>query len=262
MTLSAPVNAASSTPTSAPATLPNSILPLFRDGITIITGCNTDVGKTVTVATLSALLSAEDVDHHVVKPVQTGVTVGEPGDLSEVRRLNPALPAEKSHEFARLPEPLAPTTAARRAQVTLPTVAQYAQEISTIANRTDAVLVEGAGGILVGLDPAGAGLLELATALASRDHTTKVRFLVVADPGLGTLNSTLLTCRAIRDAGNHVAGVVFGTWPRHPDLACQCNREEIADLVGAPLLFAIPSGVGCDRGQFLSFLRRIREPRP
>lgn len=76
--------------------------------ITLITGTDTGVGKTITTAAL-AVRAAGTVA--VVKPAQTGVGPDEPGDLDDVHRLTGLT---KLHEGIRLRDPLAPTTAARR----------------------------------------------------------------------------------------------------------------------------------------------------
>ena len=82
----------------------------------------------------------------MLKPAQTGVAAGEPGDLADVVRL--AAPATVC-ELARYPDPLAPATAARRAggRPWTPTAAVAAARL--LARSHDLVLVEGAGGLLV-----------------------------------------------------------------------------------------------------------------
>ncbi len=101
----------------------------------------------------------------MVKPAQTGVTPDEPGDLADIERLTGLTDL---HEGIRLRDPLAPTTAARREGVPLPTVEAHAKFIDDLAVTRDTVLVEGAGGLLVGLDEDGRGLAELAAAAAVR----------------------------------------------------------------------------------------------
>lgn len=210
-------------------------------GVTIVTGTGTDVGKTVTTAALAAVLEAAGRAPVLVKPAQTGLAPGAPGDVHEAARLA-GVPPERTHELVRLPEPLAPTTAARRAGVTPPTVAEHAAAVAALARDHATVLVEGAGGLRVGLDAAGAGLLELAAVLTALGH--RPRFVVVAAPDLGTLNATRLTCDCLRDHGATVTGVVIGSWPAAPDLAMRCNRTEIDEAAGAPLLAVLPTGLG------------------
>ncbi|MGW4164230.1 ATP-dependent dethiobiotin synthetase BioD, partial [Streptomyces sp. NPDC004788] len=83
--------------------------------IIVITGTNTEVGKTVLTAALAATATAAGRSVAVLKPAQTGVGPGEPGDADDVARLSGAA---TTAELARFPEPLAPGTAARRAGMT------------------------------------------------------------------------------------------------------------------------------------------------
>ncbi|MBO4274053.1 AAA family ATPase, partial [Microbispora triticiradicis] len=48
--------------------------------ILVVTGTDTGVGKTVVTAALAALAVARGATAAVVKPAQTGVAAGEPGD--------------------------------------------------------------------------------------------------------------------------------------------------------------------------------------
>jgi dethiobiotin synthetase len=54
--------------------------------------------------------------------------------------------------------------------------------------------------------------------------------VLVASPGLGTINHTLLTLAAARAAGLQVAGVVLTPWPDAPSAMEQDNRATIAQL--------------------------------
>ncbi|WP_427888874.1 dethiobiotin synthase [Kribbella sp. GL6] len=201
--------------------------------ITFVTGTDTDIGKTIVTAAL-AVCAGESVA--VVKPAQTGVAPDEPGDLAEVGRLSGVTAL---HEGVRLPEPLAPTTAARRAGIVLPSVEEYAASIDDLARTYDTVLVEGAGGLLVGLDADGNNLADLAEHL-----TSPFRFVVVTRAGLGTLNHTALTVEALRTRELPVEGLVVGSWPDDPDLAERCNVDDLPATAGVPLIGRIPSGVG------------------
>lgn len=201
--------------------------------IIFVTGTDTDVGKTVVTAAL-AVVAGESVA--VVKPAQTGVLPGEPGDLAEVGRLSGVTVL---HEGVRLPEPLAPTTAARRAGVVLPSVEECAASIDDLARTYETVLVEGAGGLLVGLDAEGNNLADLAEHL-----TSPFQFVVVARAGLGTLNHAGLTVEALRARGLPVDGLVIGSWPAEPDLAERCNLDDLPATTGVPVIARIPAGVG------------------
>jgi dethiobiotin synthetase len=205
--------------------------------ITIVTGTDTGVGKTVTTAALVVRAAHSGTGAvAVVKPAQTGVGPDDPGDLDDIYRLSGLT---KLHEGVRLRDPLAPTTAARREGVRLPPVAAHAKAIDQLAETNETVLVEGAGGVLVGLDADGRHLADLA-----RQLTTPFGFVVVARAGLGTLNHAGLTVEALRARGLPVDGLVIGSWPDEPDLAEQCNLEDLPATTGVPVIGRIPAGAG------------------
>jgi 8-amino-7-oxononanoate synthase/dethiobiotin synthetase len=198
--------------------------------IILVTGTDTGVGKTVATAALAAALHSRGRTVAAYKPCQSGNKDGD-SDCSEVARLAAPLTAEAG---VALEEPLAPVQAAALDGVALPPLAAHAARIRQLAATHDHVLVEGAGGILVELDPDGGTLADLGALL---DDGTG--FAVVARPSLGTLNHTGLTLEALARRGLAVAGVILGSWPEHPGPAEQGNRAAFAS--GAvPLLGALP----------------------
>jgi len=200
----------------------------------VVTGTDTGVGKTVATAALAVIAAPGGVA--VVKPVQTGVSGEEPGDVHEVSRLSGVA---EVHELVRLAEPLAPESAAHRAGTRLPPVVELADRIAALSAAM--VLVEGAGGVRVRLDTDGGTILDLAVALRS---SGEVEVVVVTRAGLGTLNHTELTVAAVRAAGLPVRGLIIGFWPGRPDLAAQCNRDDLPRLTGVPVLALLPKGCG------------------
>lgn len=203
--------------------------------VVVVTGTDTEVGKTVVTAALAASFR-RDRKVAVLKPAQTGVGPHDPGDADEVRRLSGV---ESVHECVRLRDPLAPTTAAGREGVVLPSVAAYAATASELATTYDVVLLEGAGGVLVGLDNEGAGLCELTSAL-----DVSFGFVVVARAGLGTLNHTGLTVEALRRRAHPILGLVVGSVPKMPGLAEQTNLADLEAVTGVPLIGGVPAGAG------------------
>jgi len=202
--------------------------------ILVVTGTCTGVGKTVVTAALAALAAAGGQRVAVLKPAQTGVAPGDPGDLGDVARL--AGPGVTRRELARWSEPLAPATAARRSGAPPVTPAAVAAAARALAGDHDLVLVEGAGGLLVRLDDDGT-LADAAAALGAP-------VLVVTAAGLGTLNATALTVEALRTRRLGCAGVVIGAFPTAPDLAARCNLEDLPRVTGVPLLGALPEDAG------------------
>jgi dethiobiotin synthetase len=212
---------------------PDDLPPLL-----FVTGTDTGVGKTVVTAALASYLDrAGPVG--VFKPFQTGVGPDEPGDAAEVERLLGDRRIGVT-EGVRLRDPLAPTTAARREGVQLPTVKQVANDIVTHCLEHWWSVVEGAGGLLVGLDADGRNLADLAAEVTG----WPLGFVVVVRSGLGTLNHTLLTVEALRARDLPIAGLVIGSWPAEPDLADLCNLEELPTLTGVPIIGRIPANAG------------------
>jgi dethiobiotin synthetase len=201
--------------------------------VVVVTGTGTGVGKTVVTAALAAVAAGRGERVAVLKPAQTGVAAGEPGDVADVVRLVPGI---TGRELARYPEPLAPATAARRAGAPPVTPQEAADAAAKLATVHDLVLVEGAGGLLVRMSDDGT----LADVAAQLDAPV----LVVAAAGLGTLNATELTVEALVRRGLHTPGIVIGSWPAEPDLAAWCNLADLPATSGVPLLGAVPAGAG------------------
>ncbi len=203
----------------------------------VVAGTDTGVGKTVTVAALVVHHAHAGRSVTIVKPVQTGLLPDEPGDVDAARWL---AGAARAYELVRLPDPLAPESAARRTGVDIPTVADLAERVGALPG-DDVVLVEGTGGVAVRLDGDGRTLLDLGRALQWHGD---VEVVVVVRAGLGTLNHTVLTVDAVRTADLDLAGLVVGSWPDEPDLAARVNRVDLPRLTGLPLLAALPGGAG------------------
>jgi dethiobiotin synthase len=195
--------------------------------VILVTGTDTGVGKTITTAALAAALNGKGRSVAVYKPCQSGAADGD-SDAAEIVRLA-GVPAEAG---VVLREPMAPVAAAAIDGTPLPAVASHAARIRELAATHDHVLVEGAGGVLVELDSDGGTLADLGSLLAAA-------FVVVAQPGLGTLNHTALTLEALAARGLDVLGVVLGSWPARPDAVHHSNRQVLGSL-RVPVIGALP----------------------
>lgn len=216
--------------------------------LTVVTGTDTGVGKTITVAALAARGVAAGRSVVVVKPVQTGVGGPDPdvGDTDTVHRLTRV----NVETHVNLDDPLAPDVAARRQGIELPPLRWYADGIrADVADGYDEVIVEGAGGLLVRLSSDGGTLLDLVDEVADLEPEV----VVVARAGLGTLNHTELTVMALRARGIEPAGLVIGSWPASPGLAERCNLDDLPRVTGVPVLAVLPEGAGAlPRDEFLA----------
>jgi dethiobiotin synthetase len=204
--------------------------------VLFVTGTDTEVGKTVVTAALAAVQLSLGRTVAVVKPAQTGIGPDEDGDLAEVRRLAGDV---ATYEGVRLPDPLAPDTAARVAGLELPGLAEQRGLVDRVAAAHGVTLVEGAGGVLVNLGE-NWNLIDLADSVRYAGH--QVVFVVVARAGLGTLNHAALTVQAIQARALEVAGVVVGAWPAEPGLAEEQNLLDLPRVTGVPLIGRVPEG--------------------
>ena len=218
--------------------------------VLIVTGTGTDVGKTVATAAIAACQGKRRVA--IVKPAQTGVGDGEPGDLAEVTRLTGIT---DTFEFARYPDPLSPHHAALVSGRPALNFAETAQKIDDLNTEYDVVIVEGAGGLLVPFaDQDGWTLIDIG-------HHTGAAFVVVAQPGLGTLTHTALTVERIREENLDCVGVLIGSWPKQPDLAMELNTYDLRRMSPERELAGIlPAGMAAMR-DFRQLARAALAPR-
>lgn len=94
----------------------------------------------------------------------------------------------------------------------------------SVGSKAEVLICEGVGGLLVPLTQRFL-VRDLAEGLA-------LPLVVVARPGLGTINHTLLTVEAARAAGLHVNAIVMTPWPDEPDALARSNRETVQTLTG------------------------------
>jgi dethiobiotin synthetase len=189
-----------------------------------VTGTDTGVGKTVVSAAIAVALVARGVRTAACKPVLTGVDEpadGWPHDHEVLAAVTGMAPEDVSP--VRFGPPVSPHLAAGRAGRAL-TAAGLAVPARRLGRAAEAVVVEGVGGLLVPLSER-ESVRDLAVALG-------LPVVVVARPGLGTINHTLLTVTAARDAGLDVRGVVLTPWPDEPGPIERSNLDTIARLGG------------------------------
>ncbi len=154
----------------------------------VVSGTDTDVGKTVFAAALTLALSGI-----YWKPVQCGLE-GET-DLEAVRRLT-ALPADHFlPELYRFKAPLSPHRAAELEGISID------PRRLTLPQTERALVIEGAGGLLV----------PLTRELLYIDVFERWRapVIVCARTTLGTINHTLMSLEALQRRSVPIAGVAF-----------------------------------------------------
>lgn len=202
----------------------------MADGV-FVTGTGTEVGKTVVAATIARTLAAEGKRVAVFKPAVTGLDEGVETDHALLRRASGSGQSDEEIAPYRYGPPASPHLAAEMAGEGIDPE-RLRQAARAAAAGADAIVCEGVGGLLVPLSP---------TYLV-RDLAADLGYplVVVAGPGLGTINHTLLTLEAARAAGLAVAVVVLTPWPARPTEIETSNRETIAALGATPVLTLPP----------------------
>lgn len=169
-----------------------------------VTGTGTDVGKTYVSAFLTHICAAAGLRTVYYKPIQCGpadfngeMLAG--GDSDVVSRLgNPS--TDISKPSYNLEHPASPHLALNLENVRF-SMDKVRDDLMHLRKDHDFIVVEGAGGLRVPIDDR----------LDMRELARESHFpvLVVAQPGLGTLNHTLLTLESLSHARIPVAGFVF-----------------------------------------------------
>jgi dethiobiotin synthetase len=201
-----------------------------------VTGTDTDVGKSVIAAGLTAALRSRKVRATYFKAVQSGCQE-EDGRLiaGDARLAQTMAGLEEPLEVLTpvvLQLPLAPAVAAAQAGVRID-LEEIARAYRHLAGRYEFMVVEGAGGLYVPLVDNTFLVLDLARWLG-------LPVVVVARAGLGTINHTVMTVKAVQQAGLPVVGVIMNQYPKKPNLAALTNPGIIEAISGRPVLAKVP----------------------
>jgi dethiobiotin synthetase len=182
-----------------------------------IAGTDTGVGKTT--FSVALLRHAQQRGRRLVpfKPAETGC---DPDPTDAFRLWEAALPSVDRAAVClyALPLPAAPKAAADHAGVVI-SVSAIVSRARDLAAHGDALIVEGAGGLLA---PYGPGVTGAEVAAA-----TGLPILLVARTALGTINHVALTVNEIRRRGLPLAGIV---------LVATHARREPHEATNAPLI--------------------------
>jgi dethiobiotin synthetase len=196
-----------------------------------VTGTDTAVGKTVVAAALIGLLRRRRLSVAAMKPVETGVLNGRPLDALRLAQAAGATDPLEDVCPCTFAEPVAPLVAAERSGRALDPATLDAAFARLCAVR-DAVVVEGAGGLLVPLTR----LISYADLFAR----WRLALIIVAANRLGALNHTLLTVHAARSAGLPIRGIVLNAPGAEPNLATLTNPCALEELMPDVPVFAFP----------------------
>jgi dethiobiotin synthetase len=194
--------------------------------VTFITGTDTGVGKSVLAALLLRHLRQSGVHALGVKPFCSGGW----GDVHLMRAAQDRelMPEEITPFF--FPEPVTPLVSMRlhKRPVALEAVLECIQKQ---AERCERLIIEGAGGLL-------APLGEDYTALTIITRLS-CEVMLVTPNKLGTINHTLLTVKALEQAGvRQIRVIMMGSGSK--DASVASNADLLEETLGNRAFFRVP----------------------
>ncbi len=202
-----------------------------------VTGTDTDVGKSIVSAMLTLGLGAS-----YWKPVQSGPGPnGSAGDSAYIQSLTGLSSEHFLPERHRLSQPLSPHAAAAIDGIDI-----CLSDFTLPQHDRPHLVVEGAGGLLVPLNPTDY-ILDLMRQL-------QLPVVLVARSGLGTINHTLLSISQLRQAGVPILGVVMNG-PKN-----EGNRAAIVHYGKVPVLLELETLVELTPASLLGAFDRIAWP--
>ncbi|WP_097028157.1 dethiobiotin synthase [Clostridium peptidivorans] len=198
-----------------------------------IVGTDTDVGKTVVTAGLMHVLRSNGYNATYFKAALSGALEIEdkliPGDtklVSEVSKL------EESYENITpyiYKTAVSPHLAAKLEgnPIDLDIVRE---KYAFLKKKYDFIIAEGSGGIVCPLIDDERGLYTLENLIKDLDMSV----IIVARAGVGTINHTVLTVRAIENLGINIKGIIINNYKE--DLVCDDNIKIIEKITKVPII--------------------------
>ncbi len=201
-----------------------------------ITGTDTGVGKTVITGAMIKAAGLLGLKACGMKPVETGcVREGDvlvPSDGMFIKTIAHMEENVKHISPCCFENPLAPLPASRIEGFPVD-LKKIKKNYSELVKKYDSVIVEGIGGLLVPIKT-DYFVLDFAKDFG-------LPLIVVARPGLGTINHTMLTVKYAISEGLAVAGIIINySHPPENTIAESSNPEILKQISPVPLIGIFP----------------------
>ena len=209
-----------------------------------ITGTGTDIGKTYVTALITKKLAGAGKDPAYFKAAMSGNDRDGsgrliPGDAAWVKSVSGIAQSLEDmcpyvYEAAYSPH------LASRIEGPLIDMALVKRQYLRLKDRYDHITVEGSGGIICPIRferEAGSKQIMLEDVIKELDLPS----LIVADAGLGTINSLVLTVEYMRRKDLPLKGIIFNNW--HPgSILEEDNLYMCEELTGLPVIARVSPG--------------------
>ena len=208
-----------------------------------ITGTGTDIGKTYISALIVKKMRDSGYDCGYYKPVVSGVADfagkvidSDPNYVIDIAKI-PDTTAENCMSYW-WKEAVSPHLAAKRANQEID-IDKIKYDFSQINKKYDSLLIEGAGGITCPL------IIDKEEKYLLKDLIWELGLsvIIVADAGLGTINSTLLTVEYAKENGIEIEGIILNNYDSDNYMHWD-NLEQLEVLTGLNVIATVSRGAG------------------
>ena len=201
-----------------------------------ITATDTGVGKTIAAGAVIKAMNFLGLKPCAMKPIESGC--GREGDilvpfdgmfLKQIAHVDEPLTTITPCCFE---SPLAPLSASEVDMREID-MAEIKRAFVRLSTKYDTIVVEGIGGLMVPI------LKDFYTVDLAREF--RLPLLVIARPGLGTVNHIMLTVNCALNAGLQVAGVILSySKPPENSLAETTNQKLLSQVCPVPIIGIFP----------------------
>ena len=194
-----------------------------------VTATGTDIGKTYVSALIVKNMQKKGFNCGYYKPVLSGYTK-EQNDCKYVIEVAGLKEQDTDCLTYCFDEAVSPHLAAERSGIRI-SKEKILDDFKTKKQKYDYLLIEGAGGITCPLD------LENNYLLNNLIKDMETEIIVIADGGLGTINSVLLTCEYAKNNGINVNGIILNNYK--DNFMYEDNKNVIEKLTGVKVIATV-----------------------
>lgn len=205
-----------------------------------ITGTGTDVGKTYVSALIIKKMCQSGFNCGYYKPVVSGVVElgghlidSDANYVTKIADINAKAEECVSYWWK---EAVSPHLAAKRKNETID-IEKIKRDFSAQSEKYDYLLIEGAGGITCPL------IINKDEKYLLKDLIWELglSIIIVADAGLGAINSTLLTVEYARENGIEIEGIILNNYESDNFMHWD-NLQQIETLTGINVVATVSKG--------------------
>ena len=194
-----------------------------------VTATGTDIGKTYVSALIVKNMREKGFNCGYYKPVLSGYTKKQ-NDCKYVIEVAGLKEQDTDCLTYCFDEAVSPHLAAKRSGIRI-SKEKILDDFKTKKQKYDYLLIEGAGGITCPLD------LENNYLLNNLIKDMETEIIVIADGGLGTINSVLLTCEYAKNNGIHINGIILNNYK--DNFMYEDNKNVIEKLTGVKVIATV-----------------------